>query len=70
MKNIIYREIWANYFQSVYSVSNNGNNLLWLVTVNIIENNENSIYISGNQGIDLITLIESIKICCSYHIVK
>ena len=54
-----------NHVVSLYSVSNNGNNLLWLVDGgNIIENNENSIYIQwGNQGIGLITLIESNDIC-------
>jgi hypothetical protein len=50
---------------SLYSASNNENNLIWSVEGgNIIENNGNSINIEwGNQGIGLITLIESNDIC-------
>ena len=49
---------------SLYSASNNENNLIWSVEGgNIIENNGNSINIQwGNQGIGLITLVES-NIC-------
>ena len=65
-ENIIYGNPEPEPFSlSVCIVSNNGNNLLWLVDGgNIIENNENSIYIQwGNQGIGLIALIESNDIC-------
>ena len=64
-ENIIYGNPEPDPFSvSLYSASNNENNLIWSVEGgNIIENNGNSINIQwGNQGIGLITLVES-NIC-------
>ena len=65
-ENIIYGNPEPDPFSvSLYSASNNGNNLVWIVDGgNIIENDGNSINIQwGNQGIGLITLVESNDIC-------
>ncbi|MAD50224.1 MAG: hypothetical protein CMC95_02840 [Flavobacteriales bacterium] len=64
-ENIIYGIPEPDPFSvSLYSASNNENNLIWSVEGgNIIENNGNSINIQwGNQSIGLITLVES-NIC-------
>ena len=65
-ENIIYGNPEPDPFSvGLYSASDNENNLIWSVEGgNIIENNGNSINIQwGNQGIGLITLIESNGIC-------
>jgi hypothetical protein len=65
-ENIIYGNPEPeSYSASLYSVTDNGNTLQWIVQGgNIIENNGNSINIQwGNQSIGLITLVESNEIC-------
>ncbi len=65
-ENVIFGNPDPEPFSShFYSASDNGNTLLWSVQGgNIIENNGNSVNIQwGNQGIGLITLVESNEIC-------